>query len=227
MVWKCQKCHKQTPPWQVRNVDSRLCEMVSRVTTPGGAFSPLASTSASNGASLRPSLSAYKGLLEKMERLVHPSYYLCFIINHSLIQLYGEREPGDKGATVENAQEEALRAHNPAMLQEKIALCNRLVSLLKALDPGLANLHVYAAVVYWEMQSAILAMAGGEVDDDFNVLRDKPEAVKLARLYLARCVDCFRYEYLEVEENKLKKLALKKMEYLDFILNKFSKVKKA
>jgi hypothetical protein len=182
VVWKCQKCSKVTQAWQVKKVDSKLCEMVGKT---------------------KPNLENYRELLSKMEELVHPDYYLNFVVNHSLIQMYGEDE-----ATV----------HDKTMLEAKVALSNRLLRLIKILDPGMAKLNIYSAVIYYEMQSAILALAGGEVDDDFQTLRYKPETVKLAKLYLQKCMDCFKYEMLELPENKLKNLAKKKMEYLDFIL---------
>jgi len=187
-VWKCQKCSKVTQAWQVKKVDSKLCEMVGKT---------------------KPTLENYRELLSKMEELVHPDYYLNFVVNHSLIQMYGEDE-----ATV----------HDKEMLEAKVALSNRLLHLIRLLDSGMAKLNIYAAVIYYEMQSAILALAGGEVDDDFKTLRHKPETVKLAKLYLQKSIDCFKYELLNVPENKLKNLAKKKMEYLDFILRARSKL---
>lgn len=152
-----------------------------------------------------------------MDELVHPDYYLSFVINHSLVQLYGDKD-GEN-----DSEDENVRMHNAKMLEDKVALCNRIVQIIKKLDPGLAKLNIYTAVIYYEMQSAILAMGGGEVDDDFKILRHKPETVKLAKVYLQKCVDSFKYELLDVPENKLKNLALKKMEYLNFILTKFKR----
>lgn len=165
----------------------------------------------------KPSLPNYKNLVSKMDELVHPDYYLSFVINHSLVQLYGDKD-GEN-----DSEDENVRMHNAKMLEDKVALCNRIVQIIKKLDPGLAKLNIYTAVIYYEMQSAILAMGGGEVDDDFKILRHKPETVKLAKVYLQKCVDSFKYELLDVPENKLKNLALKKMEYLNFILTKFKR----
>jgi hypothetical protein len=196
MQWKCLKCSKISPPWQIKQIDNQLCGLVART---------------------KPNLENYKKLLTKMSEMVHPDYYLSFVINHSLVQMYGDKD-GENDSENEN-----VRMHNAKMLEDKVALCNRLLQIIKILDPGLAKLNIYAAVVYYEMQSTILAMGGGEVEDDFNVLRHKPETVKLAKVYLQKCMDSFKYELLDVPENKLKKLAGKKMEYLDFILTKFKR----
>jgi hypothetical protein len=157
------------PQWQVKNVDSRLGEMVART---------------------KPSLTNYKQVLSKMHELVYPGYYLCFILNHSLVQMYGEQDADN------NSEDEDTRMHNAKMLEEKMALCNLLVGTIKKLDPGLAKLNIYVSVIYYEMSSAILAMGGGEVDDDFKILRHKPEILKLSKAYLIKSIEQFKYEIL-------------------------------
>lgn len=184
--WKCTsaKCGKACAGWQVKKVDMKLCEMVGKT---------------------KPSIESYKECVARMEELVHPDYYLCCIVTHSLIQMYGH----DIGSV-----------HDKKLLEEKIAFCNKLLGVMKKLDPGLAVLNIYASVVFYEMHSAILAMAGAEVDEDYHILRNNPETVNLAKVYLQRCIDCFKYEFLEVPETKLKMLAIKKMEYLNLVMNK-------
>lgn len=184
--WKCTaaKCGKTCAAWQVKKVDTKLCEMVGRT---------------------KPSIEGYQECLSKMEELVHPDYYLCLIVTHSLIQMYGH---------------DTASVHDKKLLEEKIALCNRLLNAIKKLDPGLAILNIYASVVFYEMHSAILAMAGAEVDDDYHILKSNPETVNLAKVYLQKCIDCFKYEFLELPENKLRLLAMKKMEYLNIVMNK-------
>ncbi|CAL8106863.1 unnamed protein product [Orchesella dallaii] len=184
--WKCTntKCGKTIAFYQVKKVDNKLCEMVGKT---------------------KPSIESYKECLAKMEELVHPDYYLCCIVTHSLIQMYGH---------------DTATVHDKALLEEKIASCNKLLGMIKKLDPGLAVLNIYASVVFYEMHSAILAMAGAEVDDDYHILRNNPETVNLAKVYLQKCIECFKYELLELPENKLKVLAAKKMEYLNLVMNK-------
>ncbi|ODN06016.1 Protein msta, isoform A [Orchesella cincta] len=183
--WKCTaaKCEKTCAAWQVKKVDTKFCEMVGKT---------------------KPSIESYKECLAKMEELVHPDYYLCCIVTHSLIQMYGH---------------DTASVHDKALLEEKIALCNKLLAMIKKLDPGLAVLNIYASVVFYEMHSAILALGGAEVDEDYHILRNNPETVNLAKVYLQKCIECFKYEFLELPENKLKVLAAKKMEYLNLVMN--------
>jgi len=184
MHWKClaTTCGKICEAWQVKRMDLKMAELVTRVGN---------------------SIGSSKEMLSKMEELVHPQYYMAFVVNHSLIQMYGR---------------DLFSGKDKGDLEEKLKICNELLNTIKKLDPGMARLNIYAAVIYFEMHSAILAMAGGENDDDFHVLRKNVETVHLARLYLSKCIDCFEYELFDLPEKKLKTLASKKMEYLNLIL---------
>jgi hypothetical protein len=105
------------------------------------------------------------------------------------------------------------------VMEEKIKLLNRLLSIIKLLDPGLSQLSPYAGSLYYEMQAGILALAvGGETDDDFALLRQNTDSVRLAKVYLQKTLDAFQYEFLPTPEARLKVLAGKKMEYLNLVL---------
>ena len=104
------------------------------------------------------------------------------------------------------------------VLEDKLNTCNRLLGTVRKLDPGLAKLNLYAAVIYFEMHSAILGIVGGEGDEDYKILRKNPETVKLGRIYLQKCIDCFKYELESKPETKLKVLAIKKLEYLNMLI---------
>ncbi|CAG7830596.1 unnamed protein product [Allacma fusca] len=184
--WQCTnaKCGKTCETWQVKKVDSKLSETIGKL-------------------SAKASVQVYKDMLSQFDQLVHPDYYLNFVVNHSLIQMMGH---------------DSASRNNKEILEDKLSICNRLLGTIKKLDPGLAKLNIFAAVVYFEMHSAILGLVGGEGDEDYKILRKNPETVKLGRIYLQKCIDCFKYELLSRRETKLKVLATKKIEYLNMLI---------
>jgi len=156
-----------------------------------------------------PTIEGLEEVLKNLEQLLHKNHYHCFMVKHSLIQLYGR----EVGALHENLTEEQLN--------RKIQMCKDLLEITTTLDPTSVRLTLYTAVLMFELHSANLEVVKRSQDMAQNqrtviecrdllertlyVLRDEPpftagyEMLSVTRKGLSQVNDLLDKTYKIVE----------------------------
>ncbi|KAF6208536.1 hypothetical protein GE061_016994 [Apolygus lucorum] len=150
--WKCNLC-------PVTLTSSHVADLISRISMD-------VDESIEN-----PSISKLEQLLTKLEKLLHRNHYHCFMVKHSLIQLYG-REPGY-----------SLNNLTEAQLVRKINMCKELLSVIDVIDPSHGRIVLYSSVVQIELQSSLQEMSKRGISD-----LEKDRLLTEAKVQLENCV---------------------------------------
>ena len=85
--------------------------------------------------------------LEEQSKLLHPNHYHMTTCKHNLMQMYGRTE----GYLIQDMDEEQLA--------RKKELCLEHLEVLKAIDPDMIRLNIYAASAHFELHLPLLQVA--------------------------------------------------------------------
>lgn len=124
--WKCNQCPVQIEADQVNFLLSKIGEEVD------------------DAMERKASIKQMEDLISKLLTFLHPNHYFLLQLKHSLIQMYGHF----KGY--------ATHQLSDMILAEKIETCRQMMKVIETLDPDSFRLSLYAAVVLYEQQSALL-----------------------------------------------------------------------
>lgn len=124
--WKCNQCPVQIEADQVNFLLSKIGEEVD------------------DAMERKASIKQMEDLISKLLTFLHPNHHFILQLKHSLIQMYGHF----KGYTTEQLSD--------MVLAEKVESCRQMMKVIETLDPDSFRLSLYAAVVLYEQQSALL-----------------------------------------------------------------------
>ncbi|XP_053685675.1 SET domain-containing protein SmydA-8 [Sabethes cyaneus] len=124
-----------------------------------------------DGAMEKSSVKHMQDLIFKLSTFLHPNHYLLFTLKHSLIQMYGHVS----GYLTHQLTDQ--------ILAEKITMCRDMMKVVDRLDPDSFRLSLYAAVIFFEQQSALVEMnaralqSGKSSEEDTSVRKNYNEAL--------------------------------------------------
>ncbi|XP_062711433.1 SET domain-containing protein SmydA-8 isoform X2 [Aedes albopictus] len=124
--WKCNQCPIQVEADQVNFLLSKIGEEVD------------------DAMDRKASVKQLEDLIFKLLTFLHPNHHFLLQLKHSLIQMYGHF----KGY--------ATNQLSDRVLEEKVETCRQMTKVIETLDPDSFRLSLYAAVVYFEQQSALV-----------------------------------------------------------------------
>lgn len=148
--WLCDRCDVSISNEQIEIVLTNIEQEVDDLMMPSVSRVDTALVGPKN----------YEELIEKLAHLLHDNHFHLFALKHSLIQMYGHKE-GYK-----------LKELPDDLLQQKIQMCEQLLSILDHIDPNTMRLTLYTGIVLYELHLAILerhrrhASQSGKKDED-------------------------------------------------------------
>ncbi|CAB0010471.1 unnamed protein product [Nesidiocoris tenuis] len=150
--WKCDRCPATLTASHVADLMSRISSDVDLHIE-------------------NPTVSKLEQFLSKLDKLLHKNHYHCFMVKHSLIQLYGR----ESGFTLDKLTD--------LQLARKIDMCKELMCTIDVIDPGHGRAVLYSAVVQLELQSAL-----EESSRRAQSIADKNRLLAEAKVQLEACI---------------------------------------
>lgn len=143
--WSCDKCPVTVKSSEIRFLISKLGEDVENMQVG------------------RPNIQQMENFLEKLSTFLHPHHYHVYSVKHSLVQLYGYQN--------------GYLHHEMKLedLEKKANMCQELIDITAALDPGNSRLSLYTGVLYHELFQAKFEVMKRDVD---NKLVDKQDNLR-------------------------------------------------
>ncbi|KAL1117654.1 hypothetical protein AAG570_003969 [Ranatra chinensis] len=126
--WKCNRCPVVLSSGEAADLTARLGQQVDLELED-------------------PNVEKSEELLRGLETFLHTSHYHCYMVKHSLIQLYGRED----GYSHDRLSDERLN--------KKIAMCEELLQITQTLDQGKSRLLLYLAVINYEFHSALVELS--------------------------------------------------------------------
>ncbi|BES87956.1 Set and mynd domain containing [Nesidiocoris tenuis] len=150
--WKCDRCPATLTASHVADLMSRISSDVDLHIE-------------------NPTVPKLEQFLSKLDKLLHKNHYHCFMVKHSLIQLYGR----ESGFTLDKLTD--------LQLARKIDMCKELMCTIDVIDPGHGRAVLYSAVVQLELQSAL-----EESSRRAQAIADKNRLLAEAKVQLEACI---------------------------------------
>jgi len=110
--------------------------------------------------------------LEEQSKLLHPNHYHMTTCKHNLMQMYGRTE----GYLIQDMDEEQLA--------RKKELCLEHLEVLKAIDPDMIRLNIYAASAHFELHLPLLQVAKRAWETGKMATEEFREALREPHLHL-------------------------------------------
>lgn len=150
--WKCNQCPVQIEADQVNFLLSKIGEEVD------------------DAMERKTSVKQLEDLISKLLTFLHPNHHFLLQLKHTLIQMYGHF----KGY--------ATNQLSDRILAEKVDICRQMTKVIETLDPDSFRLSLYAAVVFFEQQSALIEInerkiRSGAPGSDESVQKNYNEAL--------------------------------------------------
>ncbi|XP_055625956.1 SET domain-containing protein SmydA-8 isoform X2 [Toxorhynchites rutilus septentrionalis] len=150
--WKCNQCPVQVQADQVNFLLSKIGEEVDDVME------------------RKSSVREMEELIRKLFTFLHPNHYFLLSLKHSLIQMYGHLE----GFRTNQLSDK--------ILAEKVETCREMMKIIDILDPESFRLSLYAGVIFFEQQSALVEITerklrAGATKGDADVRKNYNEAL--------------------------------------------------
>lgn len=162
--WSCDKCPIKIKNSEVTYLVSKLGEEVENIQAG------------------HPTVNQLEDLLTKLLTFLHPHHYHVYSVKHSLVQLYGY-------------QHGYLHYEmKPEILQKKAEMCEELIDITKAIDPGNSRLSLYTGVLYHELFQAKFEMLKREVENKTIDRKGKIEKYEKLKDYLRRALEALEDE---------------------------------
>ncbi|XP_053670251.1 SET domain-containing protein SmydA-8-like [Anopheles nili] len=188
--WKCNRCPVQITQDQVSFLMSKIGEQVDEVMQS------------------KSSVRKFEELIHKLQNFLHPNHFHLLTLTHSLIQMYGHF-PGFRWNELSNN-----------LLDEKLEMCRRMLSIIEILDPDSFRLTLYTGVILLEQQATliefnrrILQQAAKSADITAKIESNKSEALRC----LVRAKNLLLYEMGTQQGKKLMTQIESALENMDVV----------
>ncbi|XP_058461629.1 SET domain-containing protein SmydA-8 isoform X2 [Malaya genurostris] len=187
--WKCNQCAIDVQADQVNFLLSKIGEEVDFAMD------------------RKSSIKQMDDLVSKLSTFLHPNHYFLLTLKHSLIQMYGHLN----GYLTSQLSD--------AILARKVEICREMMKVIDILDPDSFRLSLYAAVIFFEQQSALIEINERKLrsnvpKEDSSVQKNYNDALNC----LKRAKEVLAYEMGTRQGKKLSEEVQKATERLEAMI---------